>query len=208
MKSFSNATVAEFLHIASSDAPTPGGGGVAAIAGCLGTAMGSMAIRFTLGRPKYAEHEEALQGIVATLHALQEDMRAAIDDDATAFKGIAEAYKLPRMTEEEIAARHVAIDEALTASMLVPLRVLRCCGEAAETLTDVAMKGNAKLLSDVAVAAIMLTAAARAAMVNVYANSRSLDTEDAREAEAVGERIVARVAWVDGKVQEIIADRG
>lgn len=208
MKSFSNATVAEFLHLASSDAPTPGGGGVAALAGSLGAAMASMAIRFTLGRPKYAEHEEALQGIVATLGTLMEDMRAAIDDDAVAFRGIAEAYKLPRMTEEEIAARHVAINAALTASMLVPLRVLRCCGEAAETLPDVAMKGNAKLLSDVAVAAVMLTASARAALVNVYANSRSLDTEEAREAEEVGERIVARVAWVDGKVQEIIADRG
>lgn len=208
MKSFSNATVAEFLHLASSDAPTPGGGGVAALAGCLGTAMASMAIRFTLGRPKYAEHEEALQSIVATLQALMEDMRVAIDDDAVAFRGIAEAYKLPRMTEEEIAARHAAIDDALTASMFVPLRVLRCCGEAAETLPDVATKGNAKLLSDVAVAAVMLTASARAALVNVYANSRSLGTDEAREAEEVGERIVSRVAWVDGHVQEIIAERG
>ncbi len=207
MKSFSDNTLAEFLRLAASDAPTPGGGGIAALSGCLGAAMASMAIQFTVGREKFAQHEEALQKTLSALRPMLDDMRAAIDDDAHAFAGISEAYKLPKGTDEEKAARRAAIDEALTASMRVPLRVLRCCDEAAQLLPAVAATANPNLLSDVEVSAIMLTASARAALVNVYANSTMLKSDAAREAEAEGERLLARIRDVDAKVKNTIADR-
>lgn len=208
MKSFSEYSLEEFLLQAASDAPTPGGGGIAALVGALGGAMASMAANFTVGKPKFAEHEGLMQATLARLKPLIDDLRNAVDDDARAFSSISGAYKLARGTDPEKERRKAAIDEALIASMRVPLRVLNCCGEAADLLPPLARAGNPNLLSDVDVAAIMLEAAARAALVNVYANSRSLASEDARDAEAAGEEIVLKVRNLAEGVRDIIKARG
>lgn len=207
MTDFSNMTIRDFLAQAASDAPIPGGGGIAALVGALGCSMASMAANFTLGKAKYAEHQEFIASFLAAITPLQDSLRVAVDDDATAFSGIAAAYALPKATDEEKARRKAAIDAALTASMRVPLAVLRRCGDAAEQLPELARRGNANLLSDVEVAAIMIAAAARAALVNVYANSASLATDEARQAEAEGERIKRRTAEVADEVGGIIRQR-
>ncbi len=207
VSSFSEMTIREFLDQAASDAPTPGGGGVAALAGALGGAMASMAANFTLGKAKYAEHEPYIRRLLADLAPVIDDLRRAVDDDAAAFSGISLAYALPRATDEDKARRREAVTAALSAAMRVPLRVLRRAAEAAETLPDLARRGNANLLSDVEVAAIMLAAAARAARVNIRANSASLDTDEARAAEAEGERLTARTAALADEVGSLIRQR-
>ena len=207
MKSFSDYTLAEFLDQAASDAPVPGGGGVAAMAGALGGAMAAMAANFTVGKAKFAEHAGLMYDTLNRLRPLIDDFRQAVDDDARAFSGISEAYKLPRGDDAEKAARKAAIDAALDASMQVPLRVARHCCEAAELLPPLAGAGNPNLLSDVMVSAVMLEAAARAALVNILVNSRSLDTDAARAAETEGRRIVARLAAVASEVDTIIEGR-
>lgn len=204
---FSSITLEDFLHQAASASPTPGGGAVAALAGALGCSMAAMVANLTVGKPRFAEHEEAMRGALRILLPLVEDLRAAVDDDAGAFSGIADAYRLPRGTEEEKAVREAAVEAALTASMKVPLRVLRCVREAAETLPEVAERGNPNLLSDASVAGSMLVASARSALVNVLANSKSLGTEEAREAEAEGGRIVRHVEEIAERVEAIIAER-
>lgn len=204
---FSNITVEEFLRQAASGSPTPGGGGIAALAGALGSAMASMVVNFTIGKPKYAEHEESMHKMLHAILPLIEDFRTAIDDDAHAFSGISDAYKLPRDTDAAKSKRKEAIETALTASMKIPLRILRCSAETAALLPELARHGNANLLSDAAVAAIMLTASSKAALVNVYANSTSLDTTEAREAEKEGEEIVKKVSALAAQTEEIIKER-
>lgn len=205
--SYSDATVEDFIRQAASGNPTPGGGGVAALAGALGGSMATMVANFTVGKPQYAQHEEAVQCILKAMLPLIEDFRAAIDDDANAFSGIADAYKLPRDTDAAKAKRTDAIQAALTASMKVPLRVLRCAKEAVDMLPELAKHGNPNLLSDAEVAAIMLVAAAKAALVNVYANSSSLKTPEAREAEAEGERTVKHCEQMAETVKNMIRER-
>jgi formiminotetrahydrofolate cyclodeaminase len=206
MSSFSDMTIKDFLDQASSSAPTPGGGGIAALAGALGGAMASMAANFTLGKAKYAGHEPYIRQLLGNLAPIIDDLRRSVDDDATAFSGIAGSYALPKAADEEKARRKAAVTAALTASMRVPLRVLRRSAEAAELLPDLARRGNANLLSDVEVAAVMLAAAARAALVNVRANSASLDSDEARAAEAEGERLKARTAAIADEVGTIIRE--
>ena len=43
-----------FVEVLASDAPAPGGGGAAALAGAIGTALGNMVGSLTVGRKKYA----------------------------------------------------------------------------------------------------------------------------------------------------------
>ncbi|MCL2000230.1 MAG: cyclodeaminase/cyclohydrolase family protein [Planctomycetes bacterium] len=192
-KSLSSLSVGEFLQQAASDAPVPGGGGIAALAAALGAAMASMAANFTLGRPQFAQHEEAMRRVLAELASLGEAFRQAIDEDARAFAGISEAYRLPKDTESAKASRRSAIAGALTDAMRVPLGVLRDCRRAAELLPGLAGAANPKLLSDVEVAAIMLEAAARAAWVNVRVNSRQLGGDAAAGMESEAGELLASV---------------
>lgn len=167
-------TVEEFIDQSASDAPTPGGGGIAALAGSLGAAMASMAANFTVGRKKFVDVEEEVQSILDGLAPLIASLRDAVDGDAVAFASISEAYKLPKETDEEKNARREAINAALTASMQVPAKVVDDCLAAAKLLPRLAEIANPNLLSDVEVAAVMLDAACRAARINVLVNSSQL----------------------------------
>ena len=48
-----------------SDAPTPGGGSGAAVTGALGASLVRMLAALTIGRKKYAEHEDLMKAIAA-----------------------------------------------------------------------------------------------------------------------------------------------
>lgn len=167
-------SVEDFIKEAASDAPTPGGGGIAALVGALGASMASMAANFTVGRPKFAEVDVETRKIIDRLTPLIGDMAAGVDADATAFASISQAYKLPKETDREKDARRSAIHDALTAAMKAPDALLADCLRAAELLPRLAAVANPNLLSDVEVAAIMLEAAGRAARVNILVNAGQL----------------------------------
>lgn len=207
MASFADMPLGQFVAQAASDSPVPGGGGIAALAGALGSAMAAMAANFTAGKPKFAEHDASMRQTLSALEPLIRGLTRAVDADAAAFSGISEAYKLPRDTDEAKAKRKAAIEEALTSSMRVPLAVARQCREAAELLPPLAEAGNPNLLSDVEVAGILLEAAARAARVNVLVNSGPLRSDEARKAEAEAEKAVARAAELSARAAAIIAQR-
>ncbi len=48
-------TVKDFLNQLASEAPVPGGGGVAALCGALGSALVSMVANLTVGKEKHRE---------------------------------------------------------------------------------------------------------------------------------------------------------
>lgn len=207
MNSYSEMPLGEFLEQAASGSPIPGGGGVAALAGALGVAMAMMTANFTVGRPKYAAYEKSMQETIAKMRVLMAEMRNAVDVDARAFSMVSEACRLPK--EDEVAAdrRKAAIQQALTASMQVPLEVLKRCAKAAELLPALAGTGNPNLLSDADVAGIMLEACARCALANVLVNSRQLMNADARVAEREAEEMVRRVVELSAQVTGIVAGR-
>ncbi|MDR3077424.1 MAG: cyclodeaminase/cyclohydrolase family protein, partial [Planctomycetota bacterium] len=85
MNDLTALTLREFLDQAASDAPAPGGGGVAALAGALGTAMAAMAANFTVGKPKFAQHDGLMRRALAEMASLGESLRQAVNADAEAF---------------------------------------------------------------------------------------------------------------------------
>ena len=69
------------------------------------------------------------------------------------------------------------MQRALIGAADVPLAVAEACGTLALTLQPIAELGKQQLVSDVAVAAWLTEAAARAAVLNVRANARLMKDE-------------------------------
>ena len=71
MADLKNLSVEEFAAVTGSDAPAPGDGSVAALAGGLGAALAEMVANLTIGKAKYADVEEEMKGLAAEGAALQ-----------------------------------------------------------------------------------------------------------------------------------------
>jgi len=168
----------EYLADASSNAPTPGGGSVSALAAALGTTMASMAANFTVGKKKYADVEEEVRGLLARLAEARDRLTAAVQADTEAYAKVSAAYGMPKSSDEEKAARKVAIQAGLKAAMQPPLEALRASRAAMTATRRLLDVANKNLITDVGVAAILLEAAARGAYLNVAINLKSLKDEE------------------------------
>ncbi len=170
-------TLRAYVDEAASDAPTPGGGSVSALAGALATCMASMAANFTAGRKKYAEVEEEVRAILGRLAETRAELLRCAEDDEVAFGKVGAAYGMPRETEEEKAARREAIQAALREAMDVPLRAMRAARACLADCPRLAEIGNPNLVSDTGVAAVLAEASLRAAGLNVEVNLATLKDE-------------------------------
>ncbi|MCI9119835.1 MAG: cyclodeaminase/cyclohydrolase family protein, partial [Flavonifractor sp.] len=86
----------DFVAVLASDAPAPGGGGAAALAGALGTALGSMVGALTVGKRRYAAVESEINALMARCRALQEELLDQVPADAEGFLPLARAYGIPK----------------------------------------------------------------------------------------------------------------
>ncbi|HKS70376.1 MAG TPA: cyclodeaminase/cyclohydrolase family protein [Ktedonobacterales bacterium] len=201
--------IASFLDALASNAPSPGGGAAAALAGALAAACAEMVGRFTVGRPRFAAVEQRAAAAVERLVALRATLLAQMAADERAFAAVSAAYKLPKGTDEERAARQSAIQAALIAAMAPPLEVMRRGCDTLEAASELAAAGNPSVVSDAACAAILGEAAVRAAAVNVRANTALLgDSPAAGQAEHEAARREVRAAALRDQTLVAAAGRG
>ncbi len=177
----SELTVRSFANLLGSDAPAPGGGSAAALAGSLGAALSAMVSALTLGRKKYAESQDLAREGYEQASALKEAFLEAMERDTEAFNIFSAAMALPRETAEEKAARTEAMQKALHACIASPLRMMELSLEAIRLTETLLGKTNVNALSDLGVAALMLEAAVRGAWLNVRINLGSLKDQAAAE---------------------------
>jgi formiminotetrahydrofolate cyclodeaminase len=154
--------------------PTPGGGSAAALAGALGAALNSMVANFTVGRDKYAAVEEEVRALLAESERLREELQRLTQADTEAYGQVSAAYRLPKETEEDKAARTTAIQAALKVAASVPIAATRACHRILEIAAELVDKGNPNLITDVGVAAKFALAALECAVLNVEINLVSL----------------------------------
>ena len=159
-----------FVAAVASPAPTPGGGSVVAHAGALGAALAQMVAGLTVGRKKYAAVDADMKEVGLRAAALGSRLSALAEQDAKAYGGVSAAYKLPKDTAEQQAARTRAVDDALMAAAEVPLETARACADVAALAELCAAKGNTNAVSDAGVAALLAEAACRGAAYNVRIN--------------------------------------
>jgi formiminotetrahydrofolate cyclodeaminase len=152
----------------------------------VGAALVSMVCNLTIGKPKYAAHEETMRATLASAERARAAALRLADADADAFEQVMAAYRLPKDTDAERDARTETIQSALAAAADVPLRTARLAIEIIGLTEDILDGANVNVLSDVAVAASSARAALESAVMNVTVNLVAMRAGERRDALARG----------------------
>jgi methenyltetrahydrofolate cyclohydrolase len=167
-------SVRDLLTAFSSSDPTPGGGSAAALASAVGASLLMMVAGLPKTRTGSDEDRSALTTAGGVLAELRKGLTEAIDADAAAYDQVVAAYKMPKASPDEQAARKTAIQQALRGATEVPRGVVRLSAAALDQAIAVATHGHRAAASDVGVAVALLRAGARGARLNVEINIDSL----------------------------------
>ncbi len=180
--SLESLSLAAVLERVAAPEPTPGGGSVSAIAGAFGAALMQMVAGLPRTRHDNDEERAMLGALAGPLADLRQRLTALADEDTAAFDRLMAAFRLPKASDDDKAARRTAIQAATREATTVPLQTAVACARVLDLAGTVAALGNRSASSDLLVAMGMLRAAADGAAANVRTNLDGI-TDDAFKAE-------------------------
>ena len=192
----------DYIDDLASKKSAPGGGSGAAAVGALGIALLAMVVNFTVGKKKYADVEQQMQGILIKLEELRKKCEKLVDEDVAAYSCVSAAQSMPKETDEQKQDMTDAIQQALKTAMAAPLEVCRVLYEAADFCEALLEKGNQNLVSDVGVAAEFIGSAFSSALMNVEINLSSL--KDKELVNSVREELRPKEKTVTKMKEEIV----
>lgn len=163
-------TITNFTDKLASNAPTPGGGGTAALVGALAAALASMMANLTIGKKKFADLEPAMKILAGELDIARAEMLKLVDEDAKAYGMIVSCYAMPKNTWQEEDLRREQLAKAAQYAALIPLRIAEHCAKVADLTYKVTELGNPGLLTDAACGAILAYASLECAGLNMNIN--------------------------------------
>jgi formiminotetrahydrofolate cyclodeaminase len=163
--------------------------GAATSAGLIG-----MVAQYTTGE-KWVDRAERMRVVIDEATALRLRAVALAEEDALAFSAVGAAYKLPKETADEKAARSAAIQAALIDAARPPVLTGGLAVRLVELAEELAESGNPNVVSDVAVASSVARSALESAIVNIEINLAQIrnDAESERLTQFVKEFEAAMV---------------
>lgn len=170
-------TLQEFAALTASDAPAPGGGGVAAAVGALAAALAAMVAQLTVGKKGYEDAAGEMQRLIADADALRLALLDDIERDCVSFDSFMAAMALPKQTEEEKRTRSAAMQAALREAAETPLAIAARAAAVLPLAKAAVSSGNKNLVTDGMIAAVLARAACVSALYNVKINLASLQDE-------------------------------
>ena len=174
MTSYSRMAVEDLLDAFASSEPVPGGGSASALAGAVGVSLLMMVAGLPKTRTGSPEEAADLSEASSRLRPLRETLTSLIDQDSEAYEAVLAAYRLPKGTDAEKAARRTAVEIAMRGATDVPLETMRACQQALRGARIVAKNGNANATTDTGVGIQLLLASLRGAGMNVDVNTDSI----------------------------------
>lgn len=163
-------TLNEYLDLAASKSPTPGGGSVSAVVAANAAAMVCMVANLTLGKKAYSDVQEDVTGILGSMDKIISNIKILTEKDMLAFQGFMDAWKLPAATDDEKSIKKEAMEDAAQNASTVPLELCRTCLDILKQAARLAPIGNKSAISDVGVGVYLAEAALRSAMLSVDIN--------------------------------------
>ncbi len=179
----------DFVDVLASAAPTPGGGGAAALVGAVGVALGNMVGSLTIGKKKYADVEGEICSLKEKANELQDQLIFLVEQDAQVFAPLAQAYSLPTETEKQRKEKACIMEQRLYDAACIPLQVMECCIKAMNIVERFAQIGSALAISDAGCAVACIQAALNCAVLNVLINTKAM--KDRSRAEVLNTRAQA-----------------
>lgn len=173
----SEMTVKNYIDLLASDVGAPGGGSASALTGAQGTALCAMVCALSIGKKKYAEHEELLQATRKRSEKLSKELLQVMDEDTEAFNRVSAVFSMPRETKEQKAQRAAALQDALKKCTVVPLKAMELMEEGIRLVNGIVGKSNASAASDLGCAALNLKAGMEGAWYNVRINLSGIKDE-------------------------------
>lgn len=167
-------TVTDLLDAFASPDPTPGGGSAAALAGAIGTSLLAMVAAMPKTKTGTPDSRAVLDAAHVRLMEARKTLTELIDRDSAAYDLVVAAYRRPKASDEEKAARKEAIQHAMRIATEVPLETATRCADALSDAAIVEAHGNPNAASDVGTAMALLRAGIRGAALNVEINIGSL----------------------------------
>lgn len=170
-------SVKDFIYETASDSPAPGGGSVAALSAASAAALIEMVANLTIGKKGYEAVSSEMEEIKKTAASYKEKFVNYIDEDSNSFNEIMAAFRMPKDTDEQKAARSAKIQSGYKAAATVPFNVGKDAYELLALAEKVIDKGNKNAVTDGAVAAMQARTAVHGAFYNVKINIGSIKDE-------------------------------
>ena len=169
--------VNDFADEVSSDAPAPGGGSVAALAGALGASLVAMVGNLTVGKKGYEANFAILSEMAESAQTIKDELIKAVDKDTQAFNAVMAAGRLPKATEQDRRYREAQMLAANEKAAQVPYETAEACLAALKACLIAVTAGNRNSVSDGAVGALMAHAGLKGAVLNVRTNLASIPND-------------------------------
>ncbi len=179
-----DTTIRHYLDQLRSDAPAPGGGSAACLAGALAGSLAEMVLAIHDHRALTTDSP----GLRTQCAQIRSAFLTLAEEDAAAFERVMAIFRSDKSDPE----RATRIQAALVAAAEVPLRGAETAVSLLRLLPDLVPLCSKSIVSDVAVSAHLAAAACRACSLNVRVNTISMEPTDKTHAMEAGRKALER----------------
>ena len=173
-----NMKLNAFADETASESPAPGGGSISAYVAVLGVSLGTMVANLSASKKGWEAKWEEYNDWAVKGQAYKKTLLALVDEDTNAFNLIMEAFKLPKSTDEEKAARKKAIQDGTKKAIDVPFKVMEVAAQSMEVMEAMVLSGNPSSITDAGVGALCARTAVIGAHINIKTNASSFDDKN------------------------------
>ena len=199
---------AHFLDVLASKAPTPGGGGAAAMGGAIGMALSNMVGNLTVGKKKYADVEDEVKELLEKGYKIIEELKELVDKDAEVFEPLSKAYGLPKDTPEQAAHKAKVMEECSITACSVPLEIMRKAYAGIEIHERMGQIGTKLAVSDVGCGVVFLKSALISGYLNVLINLGAIkDEKFLKETNNEVDRLLKEGSRIADETLQLVIDK-
>ena len=167
-----NKPLKEYLDDLAAKLPAPGGGSASALVASIGASLMAMVANYTVSNPKYKEIHAKAAGILDEADKARAALQGLIDKDVQAYERLSKGIK-------EVAAKDSQkLDSLYKEAANVPFEIARLSDDCLKLCNALADCGNSNLVTDTAIAAILLEGSFFSAKYNVYINLKYIKDMD------------------------------
>jgi len=165
---YSQGSIRKYLNDLAAKKPAPGGGSAAALEAATGCALMSMVLNFTISNRRYAGVKKKAQRALKRSEELRKTLSKLIDEDVRAYARLSKGFR-------KLKKNSPGLQRLYKDACNVPYDICRLVNEGMDLCGELVLFGNKNLITDAAIAALMLESAFFGAKLNAYINLTHID---------------------------------